>query len=469
MLDRKSAQRFPALAADEIQSHKLTDNFRNSKLTSVFFGGGTASLLTDQGVGAILDGLRQLSSGEQSISEVTLECEPGTIGKRRLENAKSAGVNRVSVCAQSFDDDELRRITRKHSSADSINLVHDCLSASINNIHIDLMYGLPGQTLESWTKSVQIATSLPVAHISLYKLFVFKHGKYDRNGIVPRHYLEPDDLTAKSKSFYDAGAAICEDAGFHQYSLTEFAKPFSKCEYIWQTFSGGDILPIGPSGFGRCGLELWENPTYTSIYGNASAWELRKRAHQLSIVESFKRDIILGLWLLSVDVLAVADRNGVTPTRDLLNLLEQLADQGHFQYTDGRILVGAGHRFDIGSAMEELSRFPSSSWAEATEGIPTGTPLEIDSPSDEQRSLNFILRTARRDPTFYSALHAEAEGAVSLVKSNLSASLGEELINAIRGGEAACADSHSKKLRTIWLDVVKEHEARTPTGSQDDR
>jgi len=200
LIEKSGANAFADNAIRQIDATIETSDFSSSTKRALFFGGGTASLMPTSGLVKILEHFSTLPG---NWDEVTLECEPGTISRDQLAAAKEAGVNRIGVCAQSFDDDQLKRIGRKHKSGDAYKLIDDCVALGFKNIPVDLMYALPGMDLELWQSTLETVAALPIHHISAYKLYIFKHSLYQRSGLVPRMEMQTDDETR-------LGAELCK-------------------------------------------------------------------------------------------------------------------------------------------------------------------------------------------------------------------------------------------------------------------
>jgi oxygen-independent coproporphyrinogen-3 oxidase len=437
----------------QIERHRGADDFSASSLDAVFFGGGTASLMSERAVAAIMEALAHCSVLNSAI-EVTLECEPGTINRRRLERMRALGVNRVSVCAQAFDNEQLRRIGRKHTSEDALALVEYCNQVGISNIHVDLIYGLPGQTLASWERTLLKATSLPITHASAYKLYVYRHGLLHREHSVPRPEAEADSTTATLKAMHDTALHLFEEAGFRQYSLTDYARPRFESVYIRGCFEGKDLLPIGPSAFGRCGNEVWDVSPYVHLYGNESVGSSFDRAFHMSPQEAFKRDALLGLWLLSVSVEELAERYRVAPEISLLDLLNNSRLLDEIGFERNQVFLAKRHRFWIGNVMARLSQLDANLWAKSQSAVqeqPKHTLSEISVPK-RGLELNFIFRMARRDPAFFEALNSAPLPTLQRLDTGLSEPDICDLAAAIEGRAGATQD-----LRSLWMAVVREH------------
>lgn len=458
-----SASAFPKNAVSQIQSHAHLDDFTSASLRAVFFGGGTASLMSDHGIAGILSALRQYSASTD-VPEITLECEPGTIGRLKLKNVRAYGVNRVSVCAQSLSDSQLQVIGRMHTTEQSLRLIDDCLETGIQNIHLDLMYGLPDQTQGAWEHTLEQASLLPVSHISTYKLFIFKHGVLDREKLFPRAQFEPDSLTLRTRAMHDASREILGAAGFSQYTLTEFSRPGSQSEYIRSCFDGGDLLPIGPAAFGRCGNEVWENSPYVHLYGTDGT-DFDMRALRLTALEAFKRDVILGLWLLSVPTDRVAARHGITIRQELLDLFRELCREDLVEFTGNKLSFAERHRFGAGQVMACLARMDASLWGivETDQCLQCSAESgEGESAADRGTKLNTIFRMARRDTLFFNELRRNPLATLRGLGYSLDDPDVLELVSAINCDDACMIGAEKNEVHSKWATVQREHVQALP-------
>jgi len=462
LIDKSSVNSFTEHIVDEITRYGDRDDFGDALITSLFFGGGTASLMPRSTMIASIDVVRNLT-GQQRINEVTLECEPGTISRAALEELRGAGVNRVGVCAQSFDDDELKRLTRRHGRAESLRLIDDALATGISNLHVDLMYGLQGQSLEDWRRTVDFTVKLPIKHISAYKLYVFKYGALDRARVLRRPVEEEDPVTRALGEMYDLAVRIFEDHGFRQYTLTEFAQPGYECDYLQNTFGGGDILPLGPSSFGRRGPTVWKNPSYVKLYPDAATWDAQRTGFVMDSAEEFKRNITLGLWLLSVDVADAARTLGIHPSDTLKGLIDDLVADGLVSAdTQGKVWLKPQQRFMVGEAMRRLADLPSSEWIvsekDAVAMASVGGDFDGVLFSSEIKS---ILRILRNDPKFFDEMLHSPEETVTRLGGRLRPEERTALVAAVRGGHIARSPLELV-LHATWSAVINEHR-RSPS------
>jgi len=188
---------------------------------TIFFGGGTPSLLPADVIKSILETLKAAYQVCEDV-EITLEANPGTVSADYLLGLKRAGVNRLSLGMQSADNRELKWLTREHVFADVVQSVLGARKAGFDNLNLDLIFGLPGQTLAAWQYSVHQAIALEPEHLSLYSLLVEPETPLIR--WVERGLVESpdDDLSAE---MYEWSIEALERAGYHQYEISNWAKP----------------------------------------------------------------------------------------------------------------------------------------------------------------------------------------------------------------------------------------------------
>ncbi|MCH7998318.1 MAG: radical SAM family heme chaperone HemW [Chloroflexi bacterium] len=214
---------------------------RGRPVPTVFFGGGTPSLLPIEQIGRILSALRERFELAPE-AEVTLEANPGTVNLDYLRELLALGVNRLSFGVQSFHDDELAALDRIHSAAEAEEAYRWARDAGFQRINLDLIYGLPEQQMERWQASLKRAISLAPDHMSLYALTVEEGTKlaYDiDHGRAP----EPDgDVQA---SMYEWSQERMAEAGYQQYEISNWARPGQECRHNLVYWRNGDWLALG--------------------------------------------------------------------------------------------------------------------------------------------------------------------------------------------------------------------------------
>ena len=210
---------------------------------SVFFGGGTPSLFTAQAIANVLQRAGELMPLARDL-EVTLEANPGTVEHARFAEYRGAGVNRVSLGAQSFDDARLAMLGRIHSSRETRLAAEELRAAGIDNFNLDLMYALPGQTVEAAMADLDAAIELGPAHISHYQLPLEPGTAFHF-----RPPVLPDD--DESFSMQLACQARLGDAGFAQYEVSAYARPGHRCRHNLVYWEFGDYLGVGAGAHGK--------------------------------------------------------------------------------------------------------------------------------------------------------------------------------------------------------------------------
>ena len=217
---------------------RLSERFR---VRTMFIGGGTPTLVPAEMIREIIDQSRQIAPFDDD-AEVTIEGNPGTLKPDKLETYRKAGVNRLSLGAQSFDDRLLRSLGRIHTAAQVGEGVRMARDAGFSNINLDLMYALPGQSLVQWTDTLDAAMALGVEHISAYSLIV-EEGTPMAARVLRGEAIIPDEDTvnAMQRTAIDRLAK----SGYRRYEISNYAKPGFECRHNLVYWLGGDYLGMG--------------------------------------------------------------------------------------------------------------------------------------------------------------------------------------------------------------------------------
>ncbi|HEX3847371.1 MAG TPA: radical SAM family heme chaperone HemW [Steroidobacteraceae bacterium] len=221
---------------------------RGRRIDSVFFGGGTPSLFRPEEFDRLLGALRDRAQ-LAADAEITLEANPGTIERGRFDGYREAGINRVSLGAQSFSAPALEALGRIHSVDDTCRAVEELRAAGLDNFNLDLMYALPGQSLEQAIEDVRRACDLQPAHISYYQLTL-------EPGTV--FHERPPELPDEESSWriQCAGQRMLADAGYAQYEVSAYARAGSRCRHNLNYWRFGDYVGIGAGAHGKVSLSL---------------------------------------------------------------------------------------------------------------------------------------------------------------------------------------------------------------------
>jgi oxygen-independent coproporphyrinogen-3 oxidase len=230
-------------------------------LGSIFFGGGTPSLLSADQLASILGAVGKAFNLVDP--EITLEANPGTVSLKNLREIRSIGINRISIGVQSANPDELRMLEREHDYYDVVNAVKWARQAGFADISLDLIYGLPLQTRLNWSSTLGLVLGLAPDHLSLYAL-TLEHGtpfgRWAARGLIPA----PDpDLAA---DMYEYAGVLLQDAGFEQYEISNWARPGRECRHNLGYWRGLPYLAIGAGGHGYASGYRYSNVLRIKTY-----------------------------------------------------------------------------------------------------------------------------------------------------------------------------------------------------------
>jgi oxygen-independent coproporphyrinogen-3 oxidase len=255
------AETYVGALAREIESFKFDGAL--SEVDTVYFGGGTPSLLTSAQVARVLDVVRTRFDVEAG-AEVTLEMNPGTVTPERLRALREAGVNRASFGAQTFDDRELKRLGRTHTADDTRRTFRDLRAEGFDNISFDLIAGLPRQTLAGWERNLAEALALEPEHLSLYLLEVHE-GTPLAEQIGQGRYSSPDsDLAAE---MYRVLVERARAAGYEQYEISNFCRPGRESRHNLKYWTGAPFYGFGCSAHSFDGRRTrWSNERDARAY-----------------------------------------------------------------------------------------------------------------------------------------------------------------------------------------------------------
>ena len=268
----------------------------NRPVQSVYFGGGTPTALTATQLTTILSEIRAHLS-LTSDCEITIEAHPSTISEEDLTSLYQAGVTRMSFGAESMEDGDLARIGRPGSVSETVTALAYARAAGFTNINLDVMYGLPGQGLENWERTLAHCLSLAPTHLSCYALTVEEDTRLAAN-IQRQQSPEPDE--GLQIEMDEAAQRILGDAGYEQYEVSNYAKPGYACRHNLLYWTNGEYLGCGPSAQSYLDGTRFGNVADLTVYETAlTASRLPIEDHtKLSKDEQLRDAVIFGLRLI---------------------------------------------------------------------------------------------------------------------------------------------------------------------------
>ena len=245
-----------------IEAEARREEVKGEPITTVYVGGGTPSLLSEMLMKKLVTGLGRIFDMSR-VEEFTIEVNPDDVHVDYIRFLRSIGVNRVSMGVQSFRDEDLRLINRRHHAAQAISAVEAISAAGIENISIDLIYGIPGQSQEDWKKNVEKAISLKVNHISAYSL-MYEHGT--RLSTMRDKGLVEEVAEDSVAVMYDILVRELHDAGYQHYEISNFCLPGYHSRHNSSYWNLTPYLGLGVAAHSYDGAVRRYNPSHLQDY-----------------------------------------------------------------------------------------------------------------------------------------------------------------------------------------------------------
>lgn len=341
LLDRSQTTRFCDAILRELEQHQgettsqsspPLESRRSLVPSTIYFGGGTPTALTTSQLEFLLAGFHEQLDLTMLV-EWTLEANPGSVSARKAALLRKFGVNRISLGVQSWDDDLLKLLGRDHSrpqAEESIRILRD---AGFTNINIDLMFGLPGQTIDQWRATLEKTVALQPEHISAYCLtyeedteFFLRHARGE--------FRQDSDADAE---FFELAMSMLTDTGYEHYEISNYARPGFQSAHNRAYWAGEDYLGIGPSAFSTRGLERWQNVCDYRSYADRVLAGQSPIASTETLTPEMKHAERVALSLRTGDGVFVSDlENFAQQTNEFVTL-------GLLRQSDGKfVLTGKG-------------------------------------------------------------------------------------------------------------------------------
>ena len=302
------------------------------KINTIYFGGGTPSLLSSEQLSALLTTVRKHFQVAGN-AEISLEANPGTVDLKYLTDIKVAGVNRLSLGVQSFNDDELCMLGRIHSSEEAVNAIKDARAGGFDNLNIDLIYGLPGQTVENWKDNLLKAIETNPEHISLYALT-----------LEPEEELFKEIETGKlpgisadtAANQYELAEELLRKHGYVHYEISNWAKPGRECRHNLVYWQGGDYLGAGVAAHSYLGKRRSANTGDLDEYIDVLSQNRLPPQDVDEIINSeleIAESIILGLRLSNgINLKDFEKRCGIDIIKSYRRQIDELSGFGLIEY-----------------------------------------------------------------------------------------------------------------------------------------
>ena len=315
----------------ELSKNHAKDNWR---FDTIFIGGGTPSLLEPKWIEVILNTLTK-TFDTSSVKEITMETNPGEAPLERLKGYKEVGVNRLSIGFQSFDSRILKFLDRLHSPEDSIKTFKNARLAGFNNINADLIFNIPGQSLERWTKDIEHLISLDLEHISTYSLTVEK-GTPLNSEVKKGNIIMPDEDI--DIAMYQSGLNKLISNNYIQYEISNFSKKNKECLHNLHYWNLDPYLSFGPSAHSYNKTKRWWNIKTLDRYLTKIAQNTLPISDEetLTIKEHYNELLFNGLRLN--DGIELKRLEDLFPNKYFSNYLEQYLNKYHYLIKESKKL-----------------------------------------------------------------------------------------------------------------------------------
>jgi oxygen-independent coproporphyrinogen-3 oxidase len=234
----------------------------NDTISSIYFGGGTPSVLSLQEIDEILGSVFNHYSVDENV-EITFECNPDDLDKDYLKGLKFVGINRLSIGVQSFNDEHLKWMNRSHNANQSLKCLEDAEQIGFKNITIDLIYGLPHLSDDEWSKTVDQAFNLPINHLSAYSLTMEENTPYIKLVKQGKYEKPNDDISSKH---YHILTQLTNELNWEHYEVSSFCKPSNYSRHNSSYWNGKKYLGIGPSAHSFDGKSRYWNVSSNKSY-----------------------------------------------------------------------------------------------------------------------------------------------------------------------------------------------------------
>ena len=313
------------LYVDRLAQEIATQVNYHRPLETIFFGGGTPSLLTVAQLGQILD-LLAAKFGIASHAEISMEIDPGTFDLSQIQGYLRAGVNRVSIGVQAFQDNLLQLCGRSHTVEDIYGAVKLLHQGGVTNWSLDLISGLPQQTLVDWETSLKCAIAIDPTHISCYDLIVEAQTPFAKQYQPGDKPLPSDETTAQ---MYRTAQQILSGAGYEHYEISNYAKPGSQCRHNRTYWQNQPYYAFGMGAASNLENYRFTRPRKTQEYYQWIADGCDWRVDLTPGTDRFLETLMLGLRLArGVSLNAIESEFGIERVNSLLKCLQRYQHQG---------------------------------------------------------------------------------------------------------------------------------------------
>lgn len=282
------AQYFKALK-EEIEDYQEQE--ASYFVPSIFLGGGTPTLPSEKWIIQIVEEIQKVFSVEKQ-AEITIECNPETVNRKKLQAYREIGMNRISFGLQSVEDRELRKLGRVHTYQRFLESFMTAREVGFSNCNVDLMFGLPGQTLEGWENTVRTVAALAPEHLSAYSLIVEEGTPFFEQRKQGRLFLPEEE---EERQMYQKTEQWLEESGYRRYEISNYAKAGRECRHNLIYWSGEEYLGLGLGASSYLNGVRFRNTTNFKSYQKREERLEKREVEQLTVANQMEEFLFLGL------------------------------------------------------------------------------------------------------------------------------------------------------------------------------
>jgi oxygen-independent coproporphyrinogen-3 oxidase len=323
--------------------------YNDKSVETIYFGGGTPSLLQAEALNSILDALHQKFHIDPN-AEITLEANPDDISGQLLTSWKSMGINRLSIGVQSFFEEDLKWMNRAHTGEQSVNSIMLAQHAGFDNLTIDLIYGSPGLSDEKWQQNVKKAIDFNIPHLSCYALTV--EPKTALHSLIAKNKMQDTDPEQQARQFMQLISWL-EDAGYEHYEISNFSIPGKRSRHNTSYWQGRPYYGFGPSAHSFNGTDTrsWNIANNTLYIQSLLQNIIPAETERLTTVQRLNEYIMTSLRTTEgTDLSHIQTRFGATYAQRLLATAQPYMNEKLIMQNNSLRLTNAGKLFADGIA-----------------------------------------------------------------------------------------------------------------------
>jgi oxygen-independent coproporphyrinogen III oxidase len=331
----------------------LTSEYKKPPLETIFLGGGTPSLLSAENIASLFQFCQDRFEIDKQ-AEISMEINPKTVDFMKMLSLKECGINRVSIGVQSFIDKELQRLGRIHNAQEAWDGVEAVRNSGISNINIDLISGIPGQSVASWRWSLQSAIALNPEHLSLYQLSIEEKTDFSTQFSIGSLVLPDEEEIA---GMDEVTSDLCRSAGYNQYEISNYAKPGFECRHNINYWHNEEYFGVGAGAVRYQAGERIKNIEDPLIYCEKieRGESVVKDSESLDPEASFRESVVMGLRMVKgVSAERLLSRYGIDLQLYYGETLQKLLESSLLEFQKPYLRLTAKGRALANRVMAEL-------------------------------------------------------------------------------------------------------------------